>query len=263
MSNATAPPSSSAPPRSNAYQFFILVLTILSLITMVALLLPLSDETIALLGFYDNAICVIFLIDFIIMLVRAPDKRAYFFDERGWLDLIGSIPSLGFSRYTVLLRLARISRLMRVARLTGAQNRRALLRDVIANRSQYAFFVTFTVAFIVLGTTSTLVLQVESVTPGANIVTGGDALWWSFVTITTVGYGDYYPVTAAGRTIAVLAMFAGVGVIGALASILASFLVPPPPPDADALAPAPTSIEHELAALRTELGVIRQLLERT
>jgi voltage-gated potassium channel len=260
MSNATAPPDS-APQRSTAYQLFILVLTIFALITMVALLLPLSDETIMLLRFYDNVVCVVFLIDFLAMLRRAPSKWTYFFDERGWLDLIGSIPSLGVARYTVLLRLARISRLLRVARLTGRQNRRALVRDVIANRSQYAAFVTFTLAFMVLATTSTLVLQVEVGHPGANIVTGGDALWWSVVTITTVGYGDFYPVTAAGRTIAVMAMFAGVGIIGALASILSSILVPPPP-ELDAPAAA-TTIEQELAALRAELTAIRQLLDHT
>ncbi len=80
---------------------------------------------------------------------------------------------------------------------------------------------------------SLLVLQFESRSPDANITTGGDALWWSAVTITTVGYGDYFPVTTLGRIAGVLVMLAGVGIIGALASILASLLVSPAPAKAE------------------------------
>ena len=56
---------------------------------------------------------------------------------------------------------------------------------------------------------SILVLQHESRSPDANIRTGGNALWWAIVTITTVGYGDYYPVTTLGRPTAVFVMFSG------------------------------------------------------
>ena len=75
---------------------------------------------------------------------------------------------------------------------------------------------------------SVLVLEFESFAPpgAANIETGGEALWWAVVTITTVGYGDFFPVTFFGRLTGVAVMFAGVGIIGALASILASILVP-------------------------------------
>ena len=73
-------------------------------------------------------------------------------------------------------------------------------------------------------------LQFESHSADANITTGGDALWWAIVTITTVGYGEFFPVTAAGRVTGVFVMFAGVGIIGALASILASVLILRPSP---------------------------------
>jgi voltage-gated potassium channel len=255
---------------SNSYNIFILVLTILSLLVMVVLLLPLSDETIKLLSVYDNLICVIFLIDFFMNLKNAPKKSDYFIGERGWLDLLGSIPSLGLltnaGKYMGLLRLARLSRLARIARLLRGENRKTLVKDILENRSRYATFLTILLTIIVLTVSSVLVLQFESQSPDANITTGGDAFWYSIVTITTVGYGDFYPVTAAGRITAMFIMFMGVGIIGALASILASLLVggSPAPDEEEApeAEPAPT-VEDELAAIKHELAELRQLLERT
>ena len=94
---------------------------------------------------------------------------------------------------------------------------------------------------LVLSTASVLVLLFESADPDANIRTGGDALWWSFVTMTTVGYGDRFPVTGFGRATAVAVMFLGIGVIGALASILASLLVAPAPPESEAVSATPSA----------------------
>ena len=96
---------------SNAYSIFILVLTVLSLAVMVVMLLPVSDATYKLLSVYDNLICVIFLIDFFLNLRGAAKKSDYFIGQRGWLDLLGSIPSFGVFKLGGLLRLARLSRL--------------------------------------------------------------------------------------------------------------------------------------------------------
>ena len=176
---------------------------------------------------------MIFLIDFTYNITGARPRSAYFIRQRGWLDLLGSIPSFGFFQLTALFRLARLSRLARIRKLMGGQKRKALVKDVLDNRGQYATFITILAAGMVLCVASILVLQFESRSPDANIKTGGDALWWGVVTITTVGYGDYYPVTTLGRLTGVSVMFAGVGIIGALASILASILVPPPKSDDD------------------------------
>ena len=248
--------------RSHAYELFILVLTVFSLMIMVVLLLPLSEPTLILLRTYDNLICVVFLFDFFLNLFQAPSKGEYFFGRRGWLDLIGSIPSLGVFRLTALLRLARVSRLARIFRILRGRNQSESSRT-LSTTAGYAAFVTLMLAFIVLTVASALVLQFESKSPDANITTGGDALWWAVVTITTVGYGDKYPVTAGGRVTAIFVMFAGVGIIGALASILSSVLVPAPL--AEPLAPieeaSPVNVEQELAAVRLELAAIRALLE--
>jgi voltage-gated potassium channel len=253
---------------SNAYNIFILVLTVLSLAVMVVLLLPfLSDETVKLLSIYDNLICVIFLIDFYLNMRGAGKKSDYFIKERGWLDLLGSIPSLGLltnlGKFSGLFRLARLSRLARIMRLLRGENKKALVKDVLENRSRYATFLTILLTLIVLTVASVLVLQFESKSPDANIHSGGDALWYSIVTITTVGYGDRYPVTTGGRITATFIMFMGVGIIGALASILASLLVGGSPAEEEtpAAAAAPT-VEEELQSIKDELAVLHQMLEK-
>lgn len=256
----------------NAYNIFILVLTIYSLTIMVLLLLPITPAEHDLLLLYDNIACVIFLIDFAVNLLGARPKRAYFIGQRGWLDLLGSIPSVGIFQLGGLFRLARLSRLARITRLLRGQAGKDLVIDVLKNRSEYATFITILLAGIVLTTASILVLEFESRSPDANITTGGDAIWWGIVTITTVGYGDFYPVTFLGRMTGVFVMFAGVGIIGALASILASLLVAPPTPDEPA--PAATTatatsdvdalpsgaIAEELAGLRAEVAALRESL---
>jgi len=253
---------------SNAYNIFILVLTILSLAVMVVMLLPISDATYKLLSVYDNLICFIFLIDFYLNMRGATKKSDYFIGQRGWLDLLGSIPSLGLlanvGKLAGLLRLARLSRLARITRLLRGENKKALIKDILENRSRYATFLTILLTLIVMTVASVLVLQFESKAPDGNIKTGGDALWYALVTITTVGYGDFYPVTTGGRITAMFIMFMGVGIIGALASILASLLVggaPAEEPEEGVLVVPVLTIEQELAGVKAELAALRQLLE--
>jgi len=259
--------------RGYAYQIFILVLTVFSLVIMVALLLPLSPQTLDLLRFYDNAICVVFLVDFAVNLARAPSKRAFMLDERGWLDLLGSIPSLPSASGIGLLRLARLSRLGRIARVLQRQDRREIFRDLLLNRAQYAGLVTVLAALLVMTVSSAIVLNAESDAPNANITTGGDALWWAIVTITTVGYGDRYPTTMVGRSAAAFVMIMGIGIIGSLASIMASILVSPTSsgsnaddedaePESTALARKLDALNAELIDARSDIAALRTLVER-
>jgi voltage-gated potassium channel len=255
----------------NAYQIYIFVLTILSLAVMVMLILPISSETKQLLGWYDNAICFLFLLDFYLNMRGAKKKSDYFIKERGWLDLLGSIPSFGITTYGGLLRLARLSRLARITRLMRGQNKKQLIDDVIKNRNQYTAFITILLTLIVLVAASVLVLMFESVNPDANIKTGWDSFWYSVVTITTVGYGDRFPITVGGRITAMFIMFMGVGIIGALASILSSILVGAPAAEADAGDSGGDAIPVELqapatkqdvAALEKEIMSLRLMLEK-
>ncbi len=70
-----------------------------------------------------------------------------------------------------------------------------------------------------------LELSFENGARGSTIHNYGDALWWAIVTVTTVGYGDKYPVTAGGRGVAVVLMLVGIGLIGVLTATVASYFV--------------------------------------
>ena len=99
---------------------------------------------------------------------------------------------------------------------------RKMLTDQLA---QSTLLFTFVIAFVLIFTIAFFVLKAEQSNPHANITTYPNAVWWAFVTITTVGYGDYYPVTAVGRFFAIILMFSGLGIIGVLSSYLASLFI--------------------------------------
>jgi voltage-gated potassium channel len=205
------------------YEIFILALSVLSLANLALLVLPthLSQQQDDVILILDSVLTVIFLSDFAYRLLSADSKRAYFFHERGWLDLIGSLP---------LLRVFRIFRMLRVGKLVREYGFGVLGRWLLRERAQSALFVVSFLVILVLEVSSILMLPLEGRSPDANITTAGDALWWGIVTVTTVGYGDQYPVTTGGRIVGVFVLILGVGLFGTFTGFLAnSFLSKPKP----------------------------------
>jgi voltage-gated potassium channel len=201
------------------YDLVIGILAIFSLIILIPIYFGnLSSEDKAVLTYLEDALCVIFLFDFFRSLRLAQDKGGYFFRSGGWLDLLGSIPISAFAIFRVA-RLFRIVRLLR--KMTGGE-----VRGIFTGRlAQNTLLFTLVTALILVFTIAWLVLLAEQNAPNANIKTYHDAVWWAFVTITTVGYGDFYPVTGWGQTFAVILMFFGLGIIGVLSSYLASTFI--------------------------------------
>ena len=98
--------------------------------------------------------------------------------------------------------------------------------QIYLNKAKGALASVFILAILLLLSSSIAILQVET-DPRSNIKTAEDALWWSYTTITTVGYGDLYPVTAEGRLIAIVVMTFGVGLFGTFTAYIASVFVKP------------------------------------
>lgn len=148
-----------------------------------------------------------FFLDFAIRLGLADRRLRYL--VRHWYDVaLVLLP---------LLRPLRLLRALAVARILGrtlAHNRAGRVMIYVAGA---------TVATIGLGALA--VLDAERGDDEANITTFGDALWWACTTVTTVGYGDQYPVTTEGRLIAVVLMFVGIALLGTITAAVASWLV--------------------------------------
>ncbi|KAA3436262.1 ion transporter [Rufibacter hautae] len=198
---------------------FILSLYVLgSLVVDTIYVLP--EETSTLLRYLDNAICAFFFLEFCIRLYKAENKLKFM--RWGWIDLVSSIPMVDFLRAGRLLRLIRIFRILRAFRST-----QQLLHHLFVSKAKGAFTSVFIIAILLIIFSSIAILQVET-DPNSNIKTAEDAIWWAYVTITTVGYGDKFPVTTEGRLIAAILMTAGVGLFGTFTAYVASWFVAVP-----------------------------------
>jgi voltage-gated potassium channel len=201
---------------------FQIVILILSIIVLGALgadtVFKLPKEISAILQTLDTLICVLLLADFAFRFYKAESKLAFL--KWGWIDLVASIPNLPILRVGRLVRILRIIRLLRALRATQKISSMLLKNKLHTGVASVALTSFLLVMFCSVG-----ILICEQSDPGANIKTAGDAIWWSVSTITTVGYGDVYPVTAEGRVLAMVLMVSGIGLFGMLSGLAASFFV--------------------------------------
>ena len=175
----------------------------------------------------DLIVLVVFLIDYLVELVLATSKARYLRTE--WLNavvtiaqVIALLPSLGIAGilravrgFRVVLTLARV---LGIGAATAQSDGRRLLKEKAAA-------LAFGLAGFTCLTSAVAFTIAEDVGQGRRIDSFFDALWWSTTTITTVGYGDVYPVTAVGRMIAVFTMLVGVSTLAVVTARIAKFLI--------------------------------------
>lgn len=232
--------------QSGPYLLFTLGLSIFALGSLaVDSVLHLDPRVHSVLEYADTAVCALFFIDFVVTLYRAPNRKRYLL-QWGWLDLLSSIPTVN------VLRIGRAARVVRILRVLRAlRSARILARALMHRRAEGSSLAVILVVLLLIVVGSISVLQFESV-PEGNIKSAEDALWWSVTTITTVGYGDRFPVTSEGRFVAVILMFAGVGLFGTVSGLVASWML------------RPTDGHHtdELSLLRQEVRELKELLQQ-
>lgn len=156
--------------------------------------------------------CVAFLLEWVLGLLVAESRKRYLISAEKILDLVSAIP---FGYFFQGLRVARLVRVLRVVRI--------ILR---ARRFRGRGGRLLRVLGVVGATVFAGALGLRIVEP--ETVTGlGDSLWWSIITVSTVGYGDIAPKTALGRAVASVLVFVGIGVFGYVAGFMTSLMEDP------------------------------------
>ncbi|CAH6795798.1 cAMP-dependent Kef-type K+ transport system [Vibrio chagasii] len=195
-----------------------LILSFLALFVISGLLFaPIDKESKQVLIGLDFIICSVFLFQLTIDLFRSQNKKEYL--KVHWIDFLASIPMIE------PLRFARIFQILRVILVLRSSKR--IFRELFRNRKETTFASIILLLVILLTIGAGTILLLEHKDPNANITTGHDALWWAFVTISTVGYGDHYPVTTAGQLIASIVIICGVGVFGMISGLITSLITEP------------------------------------
>ncbi len=227
------------------YDLYVLCISVFAVLVLAAdSLLSLSAGAHDVLEFTDTVLCALFLADFVRNLIKSRDRLRYFM-RGGWLDLISSIPTIGVLRIGRLVRIARIVRILRAIRSI-----RTIGQVITRHRKESAIAAAALTTVLLIMFASLAILQFEQ-TQEANIKSGSDALWWAFATVTTVGYGDRYPVTFEGRVVAAALMAAGVALFGTLSGLVATWF----------LHGEYKEETDQIADLSGEVAKLRQLLE--
>ncbi len=204
------------------YELFMLVLCVYVLVTLAATtFLHLDEAIVEILDFVDVGICCVFMADFFYKLYSAEDRFKYV-RTWGWIDFLSSIPVVGPLRWGRFARVIRILRLLR-----GVRSCKILVELLMRRRSETGIVTVLLIGLLTVVLSSIAILIFEGDEKAANIQSSQDALWWAFVTVTGVGYGDHYPVTSTGRAVAAVAMAIGLVLFGVFAGFAASWFMAP------------------------------------
>ena len=174
------------------------------------------------------------------------------------MDLLGAIPAVPGLPWTALFRLARLNRFFRIIQeMRGGEQHESVAKRR-GTRAGTVLLSMVLLALVLLTVASLIILRFERGAPGASITTGATAFWWAFVTMTTVGYGDYVPVTDLGRLLAIGLMTFGIGIFAVLTSFMASKFVMQKDDQEDAIA----IVLRENATIRAELAELKDLIRQ-
>lgn len=180
---------------------------------------------------------VVFVIDYVVRLLITEHRWRWFY--RHLLDLaIVVLP---------MLRPLRLMRFLTVLALIGRNTGNMLRGRVVLYTAGATALVIFIAALSVF----------DAERGVGDIDTFPDAVWWAFVTITTVGYGDYYPVTAGGRIVAIGLMIGGIALIGVVTATLASWIVERV---SDQTSKTVTATETQVEELRHEIIELKDMI---
>lgn len=202
------------------------ILIVVSLFNLSLRTVPgLSEQTKEIMWIVNIICMILFTIEYVLRVYAAPKRRKFIFSFFGIIDLLAIIPYyLSFggldSRALRAFRLLRLFQLFKLARYNRAL-RRYYLAFKIA-REELAFFLFS--AFIIMYLAAIGIYQFENEAQPEAFASVFHGFWWAVATLTTVGYGDVYPVTLGGKVFTLVILFVGLGVVSVPAGMVASAL---------------------------------------
>lgn len=204
--------------RLNPWDWLVLVVAVVSLLLVVLeTFLHIPPAALSVLRTVDMLSCAIFLTDVFVRWRREKFAASYW--RWAWIDVLASIPFEPAFRSLQAIRIYRFIRLIRILKKLNTLTHGTSLNEKLLALPG--------VAFVMVLFSTMLIVEVERSAPDATIRSGGDALWWALTTVTTVGYGDTYPVTGEGRLIASVLMLVGIALFGSMSAIVTSKLILP------------------------------------
>jgi len=203
------------------YEVTITMLTIIAVV-MVTLefFMPETSYEASVFNAIDTGILIIFALDYFSRLILSKNKYQFF--RSNIVDLISIIPfnsvfqAARILRITKLLKFTRLFKLLKLVRIIILLAKFKKKMDKFLKTNNFNYVIWFTIFTVIIGALGFSIIENKSFS---------DGLWWSFVTVTTVGYGDMSPVTGAGRLLASILMLIGIGFIGMLTGTIATFFI--------------------------------------
>lgn len=205
----------------NPMSLMAFVLSLISLAIVTSLVfIPKTDNVYTLFIGIDTFICLLFWCQLLTDLFRSKTKGAYM--KAHWPDFLASIPLIEPVRFLRIIQVFRVLRLIRSSQ--------QILNHIRRHRREATIASIFLLLTLLITVGSALILILEGNDPESNIRSASDAIWWVFVTISTVGYGDHYPVTTLGKLLATVIIICGVGLFGMVAGLVSSIISMPNKP---------------------------------
>ena len=212
-------------PFSERTERLILAIIGVDLLLQGAETLPTLTDLARLFRWAGMGVWLIFAVEWCLRIRRTDNWKEYAFSFIGVMDFLAILPLWLFTGFDLkALRAFRLFRLVRsTAMIAGRSNAVAKLARAFSFAKDEAGAL-FTGTGVIIVTVGLGMYHLEHGAQPEVFTSVLDGLWWSVITLTTVGYGDVYPVTAGGKILATAAMFAGIGVIGAACGIMADAL---------------------------------------
>lgn len=200
------------------YEGIVIVLIISDIILLTSLFfVNVSPQVYTLILYYDLLVVLILIPDFIYRFWKSNDKKKFL--KENWTDIIGMIPEIIVGPISTVFRYFRFIRIFKILSLFKKEIRH-FIRFLHKSKIDYGIFLVLII--LICGATALFFIEF-----GINdkINTFDDAFWYLIATVTTVGYGDVYPSTEAGRIIGVILMFTGIGFMSFLTATITSKFV--------------------------------------